>query len=108
MFKENIIDFISGICLLYSSMNCYYFYCYHIYKGVCGGIAIVVVGHPFDTTKTRFITTIVINIIIINVIIIIMTNIIRLQTAPNGFYNGTIDCCMKTLKWEGILVYFLS
>ena len=22
-------------------------------SGVCGGIAVVLVGHPFDTTKTR-------------------------------------------------------
>ncbi len=45
--------------------------------GVFGGIVVVLVGHPFDTTKTR------------------------LQTAPNGFYTGTMDCIKKTMKWEG-------
>ena len=60
MFKQIFIDYVSG---------------------VCGGIAVVLVGHPFDTTKTR------------------------LQTAPQGFYSGTIDCVKKTLKWEGNYYY---
>ena len=46
--------------------------------GVAGGIVVVFVGHPFDTTKTR------------------------LQTSPQGFYGGTIDCVKKTFKLEGI------
>mmetsp|Transcript_22073 Transcript_22073/g.21331 ORF Transcript_22073/g.21331 Transcript_22073/m.21331 type:complete len:289 (-) Transcript_22073:534-1400(-) len=46
--------------------------------GVAGGVAVVVIGHPFDTTKTR------------------------LQTSPLGYYNGTIDCVKKTLQSEGI------
>ncbi len=45
--------------------------------GVAGGIVVVLTGHPFDTTKTR------------------------LQTAPKGFYTGTLDCVKKTYKWEG-------
>eukprot|EP01039_Chlorochromonas_danica_P009159 gene9157-10110_t len=48
-----------------------------ICAGTLGGIAVVFVGHPFDTTKTR------------------------LQTAPTGFYRGTVDCVKKTLRWEG-------
>lgn len=39
-------------------------------------------GHPFDTTKTR------------------------LQTAPKGFYSGTIDCVRKTMKWEGFSGFY--
>lgn len=45
--------------------------------GVAGGVAVVLIGHPFDTTKTR------------------------LQTSPPGFYAGSWDCVKKTLKWEG-------
>ena len=45
--------------------------------GVAGGVAVVVVGHPFDTTKTR------------------------LQTSPRGYYTGTLDCVRKTLSAEG-------
>jgi solute carrier family 25 carnitine/acylcarnitine transporter 20/29 len=50
--------------------------------GVAGGIVVVLTGHPFDTTKTR------------------------LQTAPPGFYTGTLDCVKKTLKWEGLNGFF--
>ena len=46
--------------------------------GVAGGISVVLVGHPFDTTKTR------------------------LQTSPRGFYKGTYDCVRKTFMWEGL------
>lgn len=46
--------------------------------GVAGGIVVTLTGHPFDTTKTR------------------------LQTAPPGFYSGTLDCVKKTIKWEGL------
>lgn len=48
-----------------------------VFAGTVGGVAVVLVGHPFDTTKTR------------------------LQTAPSGFYQNTIDCVRKTLQWEG-------
>ena len=50
--------------------------------GVCGGIAVVFVGHPFDTCKTR------------------------LQTAPNGFYSNTIDCVQKTFNQEGFRGFY--
>jgi solute carrier family 25 carnitine/acylcarnitine transporter 20/29 len=46
--------------------------------GVAGGFAVVLVGHPFDTTKTR------------------------LQTSPRGYYSGTLDCVRKTLSAEGV------
>lgn len=48
--------------------------------GTCGGVAICLVGHPFDTLK------------------------VRLQTQPteNPLYSGLFDCFKKTLKWEGI------
>ena len=46
--------------------------------GVAGGISVVLIGHPFDTTKTR------------------------LQTSPRGFYKGTLDCVRKTFMWEGL------
>lgn len=47
---------------------------------VIPGIAVCLVGHPFDTLK------------------------VRLQTQPvhNPVYKGLADCFMKTLKWEGI------
>ena len=50
--------------------------------GVAGGVAVVVVGHPFDTTKTR------------------------LQTSPRGFYSGPLDCVRKTLSAEGLRGFY--
>ena len=49
-------------------------------SGTVAGIAVCLVGHPFDTLK------------------------VRLQTQPVGrpVYNGLVDCFIKTLKWEGI------
>lgn len=47
-------------------------------SGGFGGISCVLVGHPFDLTKTR------------------------LQTAPNGTYNGTLDVVRKTIKADGV------
>ncbi|CAH1777306.1 unnamed protein product [Owenia fusiformis] len=48
--------------------------------GTAGGIAVCLVGHPFDTLK------------------------VRLQTQPvvNPVYKGLTDCFLKTLKWEGV------
>mmetsp|Transcript_38142 Transcript_38142/g.38833 ORF Transcript_38142/g.38833 Transcript_38142/m.38833 type:complete len:191 (+) Transcript_38142:94-666(+) len=46
--------------------------------GIFGGVAVVLVGHPFDTTKTR------------------------LQTSPPNFYASASDCVQKTLRWEGV------
>ena len=45
--------------------------------GVAGGVAVVLIGHPFDTVKTR------------------------LQTSPLGIYHGTVDCVQKTFQQEG-------
>lgn len=53
-----------------------------IIAGTIGGIAVVLVGHPFDTTKTR------------------------LQTAPPGFYKNTLDCVQKTIQWEGLKGFY--
>jgi len=47
-------------------------------SGGCGGVAAVLVGHPFDLTKTR------------------------LQTAPEGTYKGAIDVVKRTLARDGI------
>jgi len=49
-------------------------------SGTVAGIAVCLVGHPFDTLK------------------------VRLQTQPvnKPVYSGLIDCFFKTLKWEGI------
>lgn len=49
-------------------------------SGTVGGIAVCLVGHPFDTLK------------------------VRLQTQPvdRPVYKGLSDCFFKTLKWEGI------
>ncbi|PRW60530.1 mitochondrial carrier [Chlorella sorokiniana] len=50
------------------------------FAGTVGGIAVTMVGHPFDTVK------------------------VRLQTQPttNPIYSGAIDCFRKTLQWEGV------
>ena len=50
--------------------------------GVCGGISVVLVGHPFDTTKTR------------------------LQVAPKGYYKGSLDCVRQTLRAEGLSGFY--
>jgi len=46
--------------------------------GGFGGVSAVLVGHPFDLTKTR------------------------LQTAPSGVYTGAIDVVKKTVAKDGI------
>ncbi|KAK9471854.1 mitochondrial carrier domain-containing protein [Dipodascopsis tothii] len=48
-----------------------------IAAGTCGGIAQVLVGQPFDTTK------------------------VRLQSAPPGTYSGALDVVKQLLKTEG-------
>jgi len=50
--------------------------------GMSGGIAVVLVGHPFDTTKTR------------------------LQVAPSGYFKGTRDCVQQTMRLEGIRGFY--
>jgi len=52
----------------------------NVVAGTVAGIAVCLVGHPFDTLK------------------------VRLQTQPinNPVYSGLADCFYKTLKWEGI------
>jgi len=50
--------------------------------GIAGGIAVVLVGHPFDTTKTR------------------------LQIAPKNYYNSTLDCVQKTFQQQGIRGFY--
>ncbi|KAF8319187.1 mitochondrial carrier domain-containing protein [Cantharellus anzutake] len=47
-------------------------------SGGCGGVAAVLVGHPFDLTK------------------------VRLQTAPQGTYTGAIDVVKQTLARDGL------
>ena len=48
--------------------------------GTAGGIAVTMVGHPFDTLKVR----------------------LQTQSSTNPVYAGTVDCFKKTLQWEGI------
>ena len=48
--------------------------------GTAGGIAVCLVGHPFDTLKVR----------------------LQTQSVTNPVYKGLADCFFKTLKWEGI------
>ncbi len=52
----------------------------NLFSGLMGGVANCLTGHPFDTLK------------------------VRLQTQPssNPVYTGVIDCCVKTLRSEGI------
>ena len=47
-------------------------------SGAAGGISCVLVGHPFDLTKTR------------------------LQTAARGEYTGAMDVVRKTLARDGV------
>ena len=51
--------------------------CINYLAGVAGGVSVVFVGHPFDTIKTR------------------------MQSAPAGFYKGTIDTVQQTMRFEG-------
>jgi len=53
-----------------------------VIAGGLGGIAVVLVGHPFDTTKTR------------------------LQVAPRGYYKSTLDCVRHTIRDEGFLGFY--
>ncbi|KAJ6509385.1 hypothetical protein C8R47DRAFT_965641 [Mycena vitilis] len=52
--------------------------------GGFGGVAAVLVGHPFDLTKTR------------------------LQTAPAGVYTGAVDVVKKTIAKDGVTGHGLS
>lgn len=47
-------------------------------SGGFGGVSAVLVGHPFDLTKTR------------------------LQTAPDGTYKGALDVARKTIAADGV------
>lgn len=51
-------------------------------SGVAGGVAVVIIGHPFDTTK------------------------VLLQTAPQGMYKGTVDCVNQTWRVEGFKGFY--
>ncbi|KAK9325570.1 mitochondrial carrier domain-containing protein [Lipomyces orientalis] len=53
-----------------------------VMAGTCGGIAQVLVGQPFDTTK------------------------VRLQSAPSGTYTGGLDVVQKLIKTEGPLAFY--
>ncbi|KAK9248853.1 mitochondrial carrier domain-containing protein [Lipomyces tetrasporus] len=53
-----------------------------VMAGTCGGIAQVLVGQPFDTTK------------------------VRLQSAPPGTYTGGLDVVQKLIKTEGPLAFY--
>jgi solute carrier family 25 (mitochondrial carnitine/acylcarnitine transporter), member 20/29 len=52
------------------------------FAGLAGGIAVVFVGHPLDTTKTR------------------------MQTSPLGHYKGSLDCVSRTFKHEGLAGFY--
>jgi solute carrier family 25 carnitine/acylcarnitine transporter 20/29 len=47
-------------------------------SGAAGGVSCVLVGHPFDLTKTR------------------------LQTAARGEYTGAMDVVRRTLAQDGV------
>lgn len=51
-----------------------------VIAGTCGGVAVTLVGHPFDTLKVR----------------------LQTQSTANPIYNGMIDCAKKTVQWEGL------
>lgn len=50
-----------------------------VFAGTCGGIAVTLVGHPFDTVKVR----------------------LQTQSTTKPIYSGAIDCVRKTIQWEG-------
>ncbi|EIE24179.1 mitochondrial carrier [Coccomyxa subellipsoidea C-169] len=50
-----------------------------IFAGTCGGIAVTLVGHPFDTAKVR----------------------LQSQSSVNPVYSGALDVVKKTIQWEG-------
>ncbi|KAK9842554.1 hypothetical protein WJX81_005801 [Elliptochloris bilobata] len=50
-----------------------------IFAGTCGGIAVTLVGHPFDTAKVR----------------------LQTQSARKPIYSGVFDVVRKTIQWEG-------
>jgi solute carrier family 25 carnitine/acylcarnitine transporter 20/29 len=49
-------------------------------SGFLAGIAVTLVGHPFETLKVRLQTQ---------------------PSPPNQLYAGVVDCARKTLAWEG-------
>ncbi|RMZ79968.1 hypothetical protein DV738_g3083, partial [Chaetothyriales sp. CBS 135597] len=50
--------------------------------GVASGVAKCTVGHPFDTVK------------------------VRLQTSTQARFSGPLDCCLQTLRKEGIRGFY--
>ncbi|CAB4034576.1 mitochondrial basic amino acids transporter-like [Paramuricea clavata] len=50
------------------------------FAGSIGGVAGVIVGHPFDTVK------------------------VRLQTQPSSSYSGMIQCFSKIVREESVSV----
>ncbi|RMD44588.1 hypothetical protein DV735_g499, partial [Chaetothyriales sp. CBS 134920] len=50
--------------------------------GIASGVAKCTVGHPFDTIK------------------------VRLQTSPKARFSGPLDCCLQTLRKEGIRGFY--
>lgn len=51
-----------------------------VFAGTCGGIAVTLVGHPFDTVKVR----------------------LQTQDFAKPIYSGALDCAKKTVQWEGL------
>ncbi|CAL5227929.1 g10976 [Coccomyxa viridis] len=51
-----------------------------IFAGTCGGIAVTLAGHPFDTAKVR----------------------LQTQSSTNPIYSGALDVVKKTIQWEGV------
>ncbi len=49
-----------------------------VVAGTAGGVAICLVGHPFDTLKVR----------------------LQTQAGDRPLYNSAWDCFKKTIKWE--------
>eukprot|EP00892_Ulva_mutabilis_P002063 jgi/Ulvmu1/11858/UM081_0016.1 len=51
-----------------------------VFAGTCGGVAVTLTGHPFDTLKVR----------------------LQSQSSSNPIYSGVVDCARKTIQWEGV------
>jgi hypothetical protein len=78
VFVVVVVVIISSQCFVMESPALRF--CKDVGAGTVAGVAVCLVGHPFDTLKVR----------------------LQTQSIRNPVYSGTWDCFTKTVKWEGI------
>lgn len=64
-------------------------------SGLSGGIAQVLVGHPFDTVKAALFACVVLTLFQV-----------RLQTQSSGQSSNALNCALETLKGEGAAGFY--